>query len=82
MPVQGTSADVIKLAMLRMQDRLDALGMESKMLLQIHDELLFEVPQAEAGALASIVQEVMPHVLTLDVPLAVDIKLGRSWGEL
>lgn len=83
MPVQGTAADIIKLAMLRMQERLDATGMATKMLLQIHDELLFESPEEEYGPLAALVDEVMPNVLPeLSVPLAVEIKTGRSWGEL
>lgn len=83
MPVQGTAADVIKLAMLRMQERLDETGMATKMLLQIHDELLFESPEGEREPLAALVDEVMPNVLPeLSVPLAVEIKTGRSWGEL
>ena len=83
MPVQGTAAEIIKLAMLRMQERLDESGMRTLMLLQIHDELLFEAPDDESEALASIVDEVMPSVMPmLDVPLVVDVKSGPSWGAM
>ena len=83
MPVQGTAAEIIKLAMLRMQERLDESGMQTLMLLQIHDELLFETPEEEREALTSIVDEVMPTVMPmLDVPLVVDVKSGPSWGTM
>ena len=83
MPVQGTAAEIIKLAMLRMQERLDESGMRTLMLLQIHDELFFETPDEERDALTSIVDEVMPTVMpTLDVPLVVDVKSGPSWGAM
>ncbi len=83
MPVQGTAAEIIKLAMLRVQERLDEANMRTLMLLQIHDELLFEAPAAEQDALTAIVSEVMPAVMPiLDVPLAVDIKSGPSWGAM
>ena len=82
MPVQGTAAEVIKLAMLRVQERLDDLGSNVKMLLQIHDELVFECPLSERGALDSMLLEVMPRVMPeLDVPLAVELKSGVRWGE-
>ena len=83
MPVQGTAADIIKLAMLRMQERLDDANMRTLMLLQIHDELLFESPEDELGPLMAMVDEVMPTVMPiLDVPLVVDVKSGPSWGAL
>ncbi len=83
MPVQGTAAEIIKLAMLRMQERLDETGMRTLMLLQIHDELLFEAPDEEREALTAIVDEVMPTVMPeLDVPLVVDVKAGPSWGQM
>ena len=83
MPVQGTAAEIIKLAMLRMQERLDDTGMRTQMLLQIHDELLFETPEDERDALTAIVDEVMPVVMPeLDVPLVVDVKAGPSWGQM
>lgn len=83
MPVQGTAAEIIKLAMLRMQERLDESEMRTLMLLQIHDELLFEAPDDEREALTAIVDEVMPTVMPeLDVPLVVDVKAGPSWGQM
>lgn len=83
MPVQGTAAEIIKLAMLRMQERLDDTEMRTLMLLQIHDELLFEAPDDEQEALTAIVDEVMPTVMPeLDVPLVVDVKAGPSWGQM
>ncbi len=83
MPVQGTAAEIIKLAMLRMQERLDESEMRTLMLLQIHDELLFEAPDDEQEALTAIVDEVMPLVMPeLDVPLVVDVKSGPSWGQM
>lgn len=83
MPVQGTAAEIIKLAMLRMQERLDESEMQTLMLLQIHDELLFEAPDDEQEALTAIVDEVMPLVMPeLDVPLVVDVKAGQSWGQM
>ena len=83
MPVQGTAAEIIKLAMLRMQERLDETQMRTRMLLQIHDELLFEAPDDERDRLTAIVDEVMPLVMPeLDVPLVVDMKAGPSWGQM
>ena len=82
MPVQGTAADIIKLAMLRLQNRLDALKSPVNILLQIHDELLFECPVAERGAIDALVQEIMPHVVPeLSVPLVVELKSAARWGE-
>ena len=83
MPVQGTAAEIIKLAMLQMQERLDETEMRTQMLLQIHDELLFEAPHEEQEALTAIVDEIMPLVMPqLDVPLIVDVKSGASWGTM
>lgn len=82
MPVQGTSAEVIKLAMIQMQERMDKESMRTKMILQVHDELIFEVPKEELEDLASLTQEVMPHALELNIPLKVDIKTGFNWGEM
>ena len=82
MPVQGTAAEVIKIAMLRVQEQLDDLGSEVKMLLQIHDELVFECPLPEQEALAAMLHEIMPAVMPqLDVPLVVELKSGARWGE-
>jgi len=82
MPVQGTAADIIKVAMIRIQNELDARGLTSKMLLQVHDELLFEVPDNELDSIKQLVLEVMPHSLELSIPLNVDIRIGQNWGDL
>ncbi len=82
MPVQGTSADIIKLAMIGIQREMDRRGLRARMILQVHDELLFEVPQDEIEAMKGLVEEIMPHALTLSVPLKVETKVGRNWGEM
>lgn len=81
-PLQGTAADIIKLAMLKCQDLLLEEGLEAKMLLQVHDELVFDVPPKELGILVGKIKKVMTEVTTLDVPLEVDIKVGFNWDEM
>jgi DNA polymerase-1 len=81
MPIQGTAADLVKRAMLTLDRRLPAEGFEGRMLLQVHDELLFEAPEAEAKRLGEVARQVMESVATLDVPLVVDVGIGRSWAE-
>ena len=81
-PVQGTAAEIIKAAMIEIQARMDAAGMRSKMLLQVHDELIFESPTEELQALKALVLEVMPHALELVVPLKVEVKTGSNWGDM
>lgn len=80
-PVQGTAADLIKLAMIRIRDRLRDKGFQSRMLLQVHDELVFEVPEDELEALMPVVEEEMEEVYPLRVPLKVDMGYGKNWGE-
>jgi DNA polymerase-1 len=80
-PVQGTAADLIKIAMVRMAKALAESGLESRMLLQVHDELLFEAPEAEVPRLEALAQQVMESAMTLDVPLKVDIKTGADWAQ-
>ena len=79
-PIQGTAADIIKIAMVRVQDRLRREGMATRMILTVHDELLFEVPEAERDAAEALVKETMEGALALDVPLEVDVGFGPSWG--
>ncbi len=81
-PVQGTSADIIKVAMINIHREIKERKLKSKMLLQIHDELLFEVPQEEVEGLKYLVSKLMPQAMKLCVPLKIDIKLGKNWGEL
>jgi hypothetical protein len=81
-PIQGTASDIIKLAMVRLAAALAERGLRARMLLQVHDELLLEVPEAERGAVRALVPEVMESVMTLDVPLRVDVKEGLDWSEV
>ena len=81
-PIQGTAADLIKIAMVRIQERLRREGLESKMLLQVHDELCFTCPAAERDRLVRLVKEEMEGVCPeLSVPLKVDVGVGRDWFE-
>jgi len=83
-PLQGSAADIIKRAMIRMPKALQKAGLKSRMLLQVHDELVFEAPVQEAEALMQVAREVMigaPHpVATLNVPLVVEAAQGKSWA--
>lgn len=81
-PVQGTSADIIKIAMINLHQEIQRRNLKSKMLLQIHDDLLFEVPENELKEMKSLVPELMIGAVELRVPLKVDTKLGRNWGEM
>ena len=80
-PIQGTSADIIKLAMISVQRRLEAEGLRSKMVLQIHDELVFDTFPDEVETLRRLVVEEMEHVITLSVPLTVECNHGKNWLE-
>ncbi|MDA1129293.1 MAG: DNA polymerase I [Chloroflexi bacterium] len=82
MPIQGTAADIMKLAMIRVQHRLDEEGLRTKMLLQVHDELVFETPKEEMDALKDLVFDEMPAAMDLNVTLKVDAKWGPTWGDM
>jgi len=82
MPVQGTSADIIKVAMINLEREIEKRKLKSQMILQVHDELIFEVPQAEVKEMKEIVPELMTSAMTLSVPLNVAIKTGPNWGEM
>ncbi|MDQ2673368.1 MAG: DNA polymerase I [Chloroflexota bacterium] len=82
MPIQGTAADGMKIAMVRMDAALREQGLRSRMLLQVHDELVFETDEEELPALASLAKEVMESALPLDVPLEVDLKVGSNWEQM
>src|SRR4051812_25137961 len=82
MPIQGTAADIVKIAMIRHYDRLLNSGTRARMLLQVHDELLLEVPRTELEAIAPIVREEMEGAVKLDVPLTVDLKSGTDWESM
>ena len=79
MPVQGTQADLIKIAMVRLHRRMREEGLTSKMILQVHDELVFRAPKDEVERLSLLVRETMAGAMTLDVPIQVDVKAGRNW---
>lgn len=80
-PIQGTSADIIKLAMINVDRRIEEAGLKSRMVLQIHDELLFDTCADEVEMLSSIVKEEMEHVTELSVPLTVECNYGKNWLE-
>ncbi len=84
-PIQGSAADVIKRAMIKMPSALESAGLNAKMLLQVHDELIFEAPEAEAEATIELVRKVMEKAplpaLALSVPLVVEAAAGKNWAE-
>jgi DNA polymerase-1 len=82
MPIQGTAADIIKIAMIRIHDQMQKDELQSRMLLQVHDELIFESPPDEINAIKKMILDLMPAALELSVPLKVDIKEGPNWGDL
>jgi DNA polymerase-1 len=81
-PLQGTAADLIKLAMIRIDEELRRRGLRSRMTLQVHDELVFEVPESEADTMRELVRERMENVHPLTVPLKVELGLGPNWRDL
>lgn len=81
-PVQGTAADIMKIAMIRLSAALKESGLKSKILLQVHDELLLECPEGEVSRAREIVQNVMEHAVTLSIPLLTEARSGLNWGVL
>ncbi len=81
-PIQGTAADITKIAMNRLHERLRAESLQARMLLQVHDELVLEVPHGELDAIGPMVREVMETAYKLDVPLQVDVEAGPNWYEM
>jgi len=82
MPIQGTAADGMKIAMVRLDAAMRERGLRSQMLLQVHDELVFETDEEELPVLAALADEIMESALPLDVPLEVDLKVGQNWEEM
>jgi DNA polymerase-1 len=80
-PIQGSAADIIKVAMLRVDEQIRRSGLRSRMLLQVHDELLFEVAPGELDALRDLVRAAMCGASALSVPLEVSMGTGRSWAD-
>ncbi len=81
-PLQGTAADMIKIAMIRIDQKLRTQNLRTKMTLQVHDELLFDVPQEEIEAASALVKQEMENVIKLNVPIVVDIGIGQNWRDL
>ena len=82
MPIQGTAADIIKIAMIQVSEAIRKRNLASKVILQVHDELIFEVPSNEAQEMQVLVPNIMASAMKLDVPLKIDIKVGTNWGDL
>ncbi len=80
-PIQGTAADIIKMAMIKLQKKLDEMNLNTKMLVQVHDELVFDVPNNEVEIVIPVIRDVMENIYKLDVPLKVDIEYGKDWYE-
>ncbi|MGH7305364.1 MAG: DNA polymerase I, partial [Candidatus Rokuibacteriota bacterium] len=81
-PVQGSASDMIKIAMVRTQAALTARGLRARMLLQVHDELLFEAPPDEVASVEALAREIMADALPLTVPVVVDVKTGSDWAQV
>jgi DNA polymerase-1 len=81
-PVQGTASDMIKIAMVHVHEALRARGLRARMLLQVHDELLFEAPPEEVTAVEDLARDIMAAALPLRVPVVVDVKSGKDWAEV
>ena len=81
-PIQGTAADIMKLAMIHLQPALDAAGLKARMLLQVHDELVLEVADAELIETAKVVKQVMEGAFTLSIPLLTEARSGVNWGSM
>ena len=81
MPIQGTAADIIKIAMVRVDERLKREGLQARLILQVHDELIVEAPQEESARVAQLLQEEMENAVALEVPLTADAAVGRTWYD-
>ena len=81
-PIQGTAADIMKIAMLKIPPAIKAAGLKAKMLLQVHDELVLECPKDEVERTAHLVQETMANAYPMSIPLSTEAHAGRSWGEM
>ena len=80
-PIQGSSADIIKIAMINVERRLKESGTGARLLLQVHDELLVETPKSKADEVLHILKEEMENAVRLSVPLAVEANIGKNWYE-
>ena len=80
-PLQGTAADIIKVAMIRIQNRIEKLDLSTRMIMQVHDELVFEVPEKELERVRKLIQDEMEAVMDFSVPLKVSVHAGKNWAE-
>ena len=80
-PIQGSAADLIKLAMIHIDKMMKDKKVKSKMILQVHDELIFDVPEDEVNLMKQIIEEGMTHAMTLKVPLTAECSIGTNWYE-
>jgi DNA polymerase-1 len=80
-PIQGTAADIMKNAMVKVAEALQEAGLKSRILLQVHDELVLEVPEAEKEIAAKVVKEAMESAATMDIPLLAEVSFGKNWAE-
>jgi len=81
-PIQGTAADIMKIAMIKIPPVLKSKGLKAKMLLQVHDELVLEVPKKEIDETAKVVQKTMANAYEMSIPLETEARAGKSWGEM
>ena len=81
-PVQGSAADIIKIAMIRMQKAMEKKDLESRMIMSVHDELVFDVPEEEIDIMTALVREVMESAMDLLVPISISVKIGKNWLEM
>jgi DNA polymerase-1 len=81
-PLQGTAADLIKIAMIRIDRKLREQELKARMTLQVHDELLFDVPEDEIDAVRTLVKREMENVIELNVPIVADVGVGQNWRDL
>ena len=79
MPIQGTASDIVKIAMLHVEDELERRSLKSRLLMQVHDELLLEVPEEEVDELMKLLKHEMETAVSLDVPLVADVGVGDNW---
>ncbi|MDC0960771.1 DNA polymerase, partial [Dehalococcoidia bacterium] len=82
MPIQGSAADVIKIAMINIDNEINKLNLKAKMIIQVHDELIFETPEEEVNLVKSMLNSIMPSSLELKVPLNIAISQNKTWGGL
>ena len=81
MPIQGTASDIVKIAMIRVADALKRESLKTKMIMQVHDELLFEAPKDEVTRASEIIKHEMESAATLDVPVIVEVGVGDNWMD-